>query len=270
MKIRKRNNVQIYGNGTTPIIFAHGFGCDQQVWEYIIPDFFEAYQVILFDYVGSGRSSLEAYSSERYNSIDGYAEDIIEILDELNINEAIFVGHSVSGMIGLKVAIERPDLLRTNIMIGSSPHYLNDGDYQGGFENEDIRELLAMIDRNYQEWAKYMAPISMKNTDQPKLTEELEEMFADQNPEVIRQFAEVTFFLDMRDELKRNTVPSLLLQTKDDTIVSKEAGTYLSKHLPHSEHIEMEAEGHNPHISNPDEVTHQIKEYVEQKLWKSS
>ncbi|SDJ55535.1 alpha/beta fold hydrolase [Salimicrobium halophilum] len=270
MRIRKRNNVQIYGNGTTPIMFAHGFGCDQQVWEYVIPEFFDTYQVILFDYVGSGRASVDAYSRDRYGFLDGYAQDVIEILDELNISDCIFVGHSVSGMIGLEVALKRPDLLSSTIMISSSPHFLNDGSYQGGYEEKDIQELLCMIDRDYREWTNYMAPISMKNINDPKLTEELEEMYADQNPEVIRQFAEVTFFLDMRDKLEKNTIPSLLLQTKEDNFVTKEAEIYLHEHLPYSEYVELDAEGHNPHISNPDEVTEQIMGYLQAKLWKSS
>ncbi|WP_347861799.1 alpha/beta hydrolase [Salimicrobium sp. PL1-032A] len=269
MRIRKRNNVQIYGNGTTPIMFAHGFGCDQHVWEYVIPHFFETYQVILFDYVGSGDSSMESYTEERYDSLEGYAEDVIEILDELHIKDCIFVGHSISGMIGLEASLKRPELFRTLVMLGSSPRYLNDGAYQGVFKEEETARFFRMIERGDRTWAAYLAPLAMKNTDDPKRTEELEEMYAYQNTEVMRRFAEVTFCMDMREKVKKNTVPSLLLQPKEDAIVPGEAGRFLRTNLPLNHYIELEETGHYPHLSSPDLIADHIHRYLETELGKS-
>ncbi|PBB05800.1 alpha/beta fold hydrolase [Salimicrobium humidisoli] len=270
MKMRKRNNVQIYGNGTTPIIFAHGFGCDQHIWEYVIPGFFDTYQVILFDYAGSGNSSAGSYSEERYSSIDGYAKDVIGIMEEMALTDAIFVGHSFSGMVGLKIALERPELLRSNIMLGASPRFLNEDGYQGGLEEEELEKLLQLMESDYRKWARYMAELFLEEMDAPKMKEELEEMLADQSPEITRSFAEVAFTLDMREELKENTVPSLLLQSKEDSLVPPAAGEYLREHLPYSESVVLDAKGHAPHLSHPQEVTALIMDYIEQRLWKSS
>ncbi|TVY03262.1 alpha/beta fold hydrolase [Cohnella terricola] len=259
-----RNNVRISGKGERPILFAHGFGCDQEMWRYVASEFEQNYRVILFDYVGSGRSDLNHYDPAKYGQLSGYAQDVLEIAKELDLRKAIFVGHSVSGMIGTLASIAEPDLFGRLILIGASPCYLNDvPDYYGGFEKKDIEELLTMMEMNFTGWASYLAPIVMNNPERGELAGELEKSFCSRDPAIARQFAEVTFYADCRRELDKVTVPSLILQCSEDSIAPKEVGDYLHAHLKGSTLKVMQAKGHYPHLSHPEETTRLIKEYLE-------
>lgn len=258
----KRNNVHILGNGTKPMLFAHGFGCDQNMWRYITPAFSEEYKIVLFDYVGSGGSDKNAYNPERYASLQGYALDILEICEELNLHEVIFIGHSVSSMIGLLAAIERPDLFSKLIMVGPSPCYINQENYKGGFERKDIEELLDTMEKNYIGWSNFLAPNIMGNNDRPELGEELAESFCSTDPVIARRFAEATFFSDNRKDLHKTKIPSLILQCSQDIIAPLEVGEYLSKNLSGSTLRIMKATGHCPHMSEPAETISLIQEYL--------
>ena len=262
-RIVTRNHVQTSGSGEKVIVFAHGLGCDQTVWKNVIPAFVADYRIVLFDYVGSGRSDKSAYSPDRYNSLHGYAQDLIEVSEALQLKNIIFVGHSVSGMIGALAAIKRPELIDKLIMIGASPHYLNEADYHGGFERDDIVELLDMMEINYKEWAKYLAPIAMPNEESPELTAEFESMLNANSPGIARQFAEATFMSDHRTDLPNIPVQTLIIQTKEDAIAPLEVAQYLNEHIPDSELVIMEtAKGHNPHISHPAETVRAIKQFI--------
>lgn len=260
--IRNRNAVRITGSGEKTIVFAHGFGCDQTVWSKVIPAFEENYQIVTFDYVGSGLSDKTAYSAERYASLSGYAQDVIDVCDALELQDIIYVGHSVSGMIGVLTSVQRPDLMEKLIMIGPSPHYLNEPDYYGGFEIEDIDELLDMMEMNYKEWAKYLAPIAMKNEDRPELSDDFETMLYTNDPGIARRFAEATFMSDVRDELPKVSTRTLILQPIEDSIVPIEVGEYIHQHIPNSELVIMKAKGHNPHISQPEEIIEDITRFI--------
>ena len=260
--IKKRNAVRITGSGEQTIVLAHGFGCDQTVWSNIIPAFKDNYRIVTFDYVGSGLSDKTAYSADRYDSLSGYAQDVIEVCDALELQNIIYVGHSVSGMIGVLTTVQRPDLMDKMIMIGPSPHYLNESDYNGGFEREDIDELLDMMEMNYKEWAKYLAPLSMKNEDRPELSDDFETMLATNDPDIARQFAEATFLSDVRQELPKVSTKTLILQPTEDSIVPIEVGEYIQKHIPNSELVIMKAKGHNPHISHPEETIEDITSFI--------
>ncbi|PIC79835.1 alpha/beta hydrolase [Sporosarcina sp. P18a] len=262
--IKSRNAVQITGSGEQTIVFAHGFGCDQTVWNHVIPAFKKQYQIVTFDYVGSGLSDKTSYSVERYASLPGYAQDVIEVCDALDLKDVIYVGHSVSGMIGALASIERPDLIEKLIMIGPSPHYLNEPDYHGGFEREDIDELLDMMEMNDKEFTKYLAPIAMKNEDRPHLSEEFESMLCTNDPSIARRFAEATFMSDVREELHKVSKRTLILQPTEDSIVPIEVGRYIQEHIPDSELVIMNAKGHNPHISHPKETIEEIKRFIEE------
>lgn len=263
MNILQRNNVHQAGSGRQTIMFGHGFGCDQTVWQNIVPYFKEDYQVVLFDYVGSGNSDKSVYSAEKYNSLHGYAEDVIDVCDALGLQKIIFVGHSVSGMIGALASMKRPELIEQLIMIGPSPRYINEPGYQGGFDRSDIDELLDMMEVNYREWAKYLAPVASKNEDRPEVTERFEELLNANDPVIARQFAEVTFTSDIRSDLPNVTVRTLVLQTKEDAIVPGEVSEYIVEHIPNSSLVVMDAKGHNPHLSHPYETVLAIKEFLE-------
>lgn len=259
-----RNNVKVTGDGSKPLIFAHGFGCDQNMWRFVVPAFEEKYKVVLFDFVGSGKSDIQAYNPYVYNDLNGYAQDILDICSALELENAILVGHSVGATIAMLASIQRPEYFDRLVMIGPSARYLNDlPDYIGGFEREDLIALLDMMDQNFQGWAGYLAPVIMGNRDRPELSEELELSFCATDPQIARRFAEATFLSDYRKELDKVVVPSLILQCSDDVIAPLEAGAYVHQCIKGSEFQLMEADGHCPHLSHPDETIRLIQEYLD-------
>ncbi|MFN2564960.1 MAG: alpha/beta fold hydrolase [Gemmatimonadaceae bacterium] len=261
--ILARNNVKILGRGSQPMLFAHGFGCDQNMWRFVTPAFAADYRIVLFDYVGSGKSDLRAYDAERYASLDGYAEDVLDVCRALDLREVIFVGHSVSGMIGVLAANREPERFSRLVLVGPSPRYINDPpDYVGGFERSDIEGLLETMEKNYIGWAHFLAPAIMKNPDRPELSAELEASFCSTDPVIARQFAEATFFADNRDDLSALRVPSLIMQCSEDMIAPLEVGDYVHNALPGSTLRVLRATGHCPHMSHPEEAIEVIREYL--------
>src|SRR3954447_25939620 len=222
--VLSRNNVKVSGSGTQPMIFAHGFGCDQTMWRFVTPAFEADYRVILFDYVGSGKADVSAYDPDRYATLDGYAQDVLDICAALDLHDVIFVGHSVSSMIGVLAANRAPERFSRLVMVGPSPRYINDTGYVGGFERADIEGLLDLMDKNYIGWANFLAPVVMKNGERPELTKELHDSFCSTDPKITRRFAETTFFSDNRADLPRLRVPALILQCSEDAIAPVEVG----------------------------------------------
>jgi sigma-B regulation protein RsbQ len=262
-QIIARNNVKVSGNGTQPMLFAHGFGCDQNMWRYVAPAFESDYKVILFDYVGSGKSDLEFYDARRYASLEGYAEDVLDICHALELRDVIFVGHSVSSMIGVLAANREPELFDRLVLIGPSARYVNElPDYQGGFERPDLEGLLQMMDSNYIGWANFLAPVIMKNADRPELREELEESFCSTDPIIARRFAEATFFADNRADAAKVTVPSLIIQCADDSIAPQSVGEHLRETMRGSTYRLLDVTGHCPHMSHPSATIDAIREYL--------
>lgn len=262
--ISLRNNVKVFGQGTQPMLFAHGFGCDQNMWRFVTPHFENDYRIVLFDYVGAGNSDKRSYNAERYSSLQGYAQDVLDICSELKLQDIIFVGHSVSAMIGVLAAIEQPSLFAKQIMVGPSPCYINDEGYKGGFDRKDIEELLETMEKNYIGWANFLAPNIIGNKDRPYLAEELTDSFCSTDPIIAKQFAEATFFSDNRKDLHKVRMPSLILQCSEDIIAPLEVGDYLAEKLPSSTLKVMKATGHCPHMSHPEETTTLIKEFLMQ------
>jgi len=260
--VLKRNNVNVIGDGEQVMLFAHGFGCDQRAWKFVVDAFTEDYKVVLFDYTGSGRSDISQYDPGKYNSIDGYVQDVLDICEALELTNAIFVGHSVSSMIGLLAAIRHPAYFSKLIFIGPSPRYLNTADYKGGFERQDLENLFEFMDSNYLGWSSLMAPAIMGNTEKPELGEFLADSFCSTDPDIARNFARVTFFSDNRDDLSKLTVNSLTLQCSEDIIAPLEVGNYVHQNPPGNEFVLLSATGHCPHISEPAETTKAIKAYL--------
>jgi len=260
--VLQRNNVHVLGHGTQPMLFAHGFGCDQNMWRFLLPAFEKDYRLVLFDYVGSGKSDLSAYDPERYSTLDGYAQDVLDVCAALDLRDVIFVGHSVSSMIGVLAAKREPARFARLVMIGPSPRYLNDGEYVGGFERADLEGLLDLMDKNFIGWASFLAPVIMKNDDRPELTQELHASFCSTDPKIARRFAEATFFADNRDDLAGVPVPSLVLQCSEDAIAPTEVGRYVARNVPQSTLRQLKATGHCPHVSHPDETIEAIREYL--------
>jgi len=258
-----RNNVRVLGRGTQPMVFAHGFGCDQNMWRFIVPAFEEDYRIVLFDYVGSGRSDAAAYSAERYGSLDGYAQDLMDVCHALELRDVVLVAHSVSAMAGVLASIREPELFARLVMVAPSPRYLNDDpDYVGGFERRDIEGLIGLMSQNHNGWANFLAPVVMRNPGRPELAEELEASFCAADPDVTRRFAEVTFFSDNRADLPRVTVPSLVMQCADDLVAPAGVGEYLRSNLAGSTLVRMRATGHCPHMSDPEETIQAIRDYL--------
>ncbi|CAE6727785.1 alpha/beta fold hydrolase [Paraburkholderia nemoris] len=264
MSISKRNNVKVSGSGQRTMVMAHGFGCDQSMWRYLAPSFHGEYRTVMFDLVGSGASDLSAYDFDKYGSLNGYAADLIEIVNDVAAEgPVVFVGHSVSAMIGLIAGLEAPDLFAAHIMVGPSPCYVNDGDYVGGFSREDIEDLLRTLESNYLGWSSTMAPAIMGAPEQPELGIELTNSFCRTDPEIARHFARVTFLSDHRAILPRIVTPALILQCSDDIIAPCSVGEYMKRMMPASTLHIIENVGHCPHLSSPSASAAAMRTFLE-------
>ena len=263
MNTTQRNAVSVTGRADgQPMVFAHGFGCDQNMWRYVTPAFMDTHRIVLFDHVGAGRSDLSAYDDERYSTLDGYASDVLQILHERELYDVIFVGHSVSAMIGVLAAIREPERFAKLVLVGPSPCYIDDGDYVGGFGKNDIEEMLESLDSNYLGWSSAMAPVIMGNPDEPALGAELTASFCRTDPEIARRFARVTFMSDNRADLESVSVPTLVLQTQQDVIAPMAVGEYVRDHIPHATLVVLDATGHCPNLSAPGPTADAIDEWV--------
>jgi sigma-B regulation protein RsbQ len=259
-----RNNVKVSGRADgPPMVFAHGFGCDQSMWRFVTPAFEADYRVVVFDHVGFGDSDWKAYDPERYGTLGGYATDVLEICHALDLEGVVFVGHSVSAMIGALAAVEEPDRFAHLVMVGPSPRYIDEGDYAGGFKREDIEGLLESLDSNYLGWSSTMAPVIMGNPDRPHLGAELTASFCRTDPEIARHFAQITFLSDNRADLERVGVPTLILQCSNDVIAPQAVGEYVHERIAGSELVLMEATGHCPNLSAPAETVSAITRYLQ-------
>lgn len=258
-----RSNVTLSGRADgQPMLFAHGFGCDQHMWRFVTPAFAEEYRIVLFDLVGSGGSDLAAYDRERYRSLQGHARDVLEICDALDLRDVVLVGHSVSAMIAVLAAIEQPARFASLVLVSPSPCYIDADGYTGGFSRADIEELLDSLDSNYLGWSSTMAPAIMGNPDRPELAEELTNSFCRTDPEIARHFARVTFLSDNRDDLTRVRTPALVLQCSSDVIAPTSVGTYVADQLEESELVLLDATGHCPNLSAPDETVAAMQAFL--------
>jgi len=262
ISVLRRNNVNVSGSGTRTIVFAHGFGCDQSMWEPVAKNFERDFRVVLFDYVGHGQSDLSSYSAERYSSLGGYADDVVEIGHTLGLEKAVFVGHSVSSMIGALATLKAPGMFSDLIMVGPSPRYIDDDGYRGGFSREQIDELLEFLEDNHLGWSATMAPAIMGNPNRPELSGRLENSFCNTDPQIARDFARVTFLSDNRADLASIGIRTLVLQCSNDIIAPVEVGEFMHAKLPNSDYRLLQATGHCPNLSAPEEVTAAIREFV--------
>lgn len=262
MSLDTRNNIHVEGHGERTIIFAHGFGCDQNMWRSVASTFQDRFQTVLYDHVGAGRSDLSAYDAVKYASLNGYADDLVEIVRHLNLKDVIFVGHSVSAMIGVLASLKAPELFESLVLVGPSPRYINDEGYTGGFSREEIEELLESLADNHMGWSAAMAPAIMGNADRPELGEELANSFCRTDPDIAKDFARVTFMSDNRDDLPRVTARTLVLQCKDDIIASESVGEYVHRNIPGSQLVLLDATGHCPNLSAPGQVIAAIDAFI--------
>ena len=263
MAVIGKNNVKIRGAGQQAIVFAHGFGCDQHMWRHVAPAFEQDYRTVLFDHVGAGQSDIAYYVPEQYGSLSQYARDVLAICDELALERPIFVGHSVSAMIGVLAAIAAPERFAKLVLVGPSPCYINDGTYVGGYSRADIDGLLDFLDDNFVAWSKALAPTIMGNPERPELGAELESSFCRTDPRAARQFARVTFLSDNRADLHKLHTPALIVQCSDDAIAPLAVGRYLAGTLAHSQFVQLAARGHCPNLSAPEELVACIRTYIE-------
>jgi len=252
----------MFGSGVEPIIFVHGFGCDQNVWTRMAPHFADDHHIVVFDHVGAGRSDLAAYDESRYRTLDAYAEDLLQLCDAFDIQKPVVVGHSVGATIAMLAANLEPGRFKGLGMIAPNPCYINDGDYVGGFEREDVDELLDLLDSNYLGWTSTMAKVLMQHADRNDVEAELTNSFCRTDPDIARHFARVTFLSDHRDALPHLTVPTLLLQTQQDIVAPPSVGDYLHATVPASELVRMDAIGHCPHLSAPDETAGHLGRFI--------
>lgn len=260
--VAARNNVHLYGEGKPSMVFAHGLGCDQSMWRFVAPAFAADFQTVLFDHVGAGGSDLKAYDTMKYGSLSGYVDDLIEIIRDLKLTNTVFVGHSVSCIIGILASIKAPELFDSLVLVGPSPRYIDDAAYHGGFSAEDIEELLQSMDDNYLGWSAAMAPVIMGNPDRPELAAELATLLCRTDPALAKAFTRVTFTSDNRADLPRVNTRTLILQCSGDVIASSQVGAFVHRSIAGSTLVQMRATGHCPHLSAPDETIAAIRAFV--------
>lgn len=261
--IRQRNNVKVFGNGERVLMFAHGFGCDQTMWRFVTDTMQRDYRIVTFDYVGSGESDLSAFNSTRYATLEGYADDITDILEALNLTGVTLIGHSVSSVIGMLAAIKAPERVSQLVMVCPSPYYLNDPpEYEGGFERDDLEELIDLMDKNYIGWANYLAPLVMGGRASTHFVNELSGSFCSTDPLVAKTFAKATFFSDYRSVLPNCTIPTLVLQSRIDSLASVKVGQYVTDHLPNGQLKILDTEGHCIHMTDHNQVETEIRAFV--------
>lgn len=260
--IRRRNNVQSKGSGRPPLVFAHGFGCNQAMWRFVTPSFEADHQVVLYDLTGMGGSDTSAYDFDRHATLQGHASDLLEVCDDLGLSDVVFVGHSVSAMVGVLAAIQRPRLFSRLVLVGPSPRYIDDGPYVGGFKRADIEGLLETLDHNYLGWSSTMAPVIMGTPDRPELGQELTNSFCQTDPRIARHFAHVTFLSDNRADLPRVRVPTLVLQSSQDSIAPEAVGAYVHAKIPGSTFVQLRSTGHCPNLSAPAETVAAIQAFL--------
>jgi sigma-B regulation protein RsbQ len=263
MSALRRNNVVVHGRADgQPMLFAHGYGCDQQMWRHVWPAFAERHRIVLFDHLGYGGSDHGAYDPQRYSSLDAYAADVLEIVRELDLRDVVFVGHSVSAMIGVLAAKAEPERFARLVLVGPSPRYIDEQGYVGGFSREDVDGLLESLESNYLGWSAQMAPVIMGNGDRPELGEELTNSFCRADPEMAAQFARVTFLSDNRSDLADVPTPTLVLQCAQDAIAPEAVGSYVQRNMPHAELVQLAATGHCPNLSAPEETVAAIEAFL--------
>jgi len=260
-----RNHVQVRGQGPATMVFVHGFGCDQNMWRMVAPAFQKRFRTVLVDLVGNGTSDLSAYNRQKYGSLQGHADDVLEVIEEFAIGPVIFVGHSVGSMIGVLAGLKAPEKFAAQVMIGPSPCYINDGDYIGGFSAQDIESLVETLEGNYLGWSSNMAPAIMGSPEQPELAQELTNSFCQTDPEIAKHFARVIFLSDHRAELALLALldlPSLILQCSDDLIAPLSVGEYMGRKLPRSTLTIIDNVGHCPHLSQPKATVSAIEKFL--------
>lgn len=264
MDVLQRNNVTVAGQyDKPPMLLLHGFGCDQNMWRFVVPHFADDYRIVLMDHVGHGGSDYQSYRADDYSSLDGYARDVLEVCAAFDLTDVVLVGHSVSAMIGALAAIQAPDVISRLVMVGPSPRYLDDEDYEGGFDRLAIDDMLESLESNYLGWSSVMAPVIMGNSDRPELGQELTASFCRTDPAIARDFARVTFLGDNRADLPKVGVPTLVLQCSDDVIAPTVVGRYVADHLPHATFTALRASGHCPNLSAPQETVDAIKAFLD-------
>lgn len=260
--MRQRNNVSVTGEGESPMLFAHGFGCDQSMWREVAPAFERDHKVVVFDLTGAGQSDLSAYDFERYSDLRAHAEDILRICDELGLRDVVLVGHSISATTAVLAANERPELFRALVLVAPTPSFIDDGDYRGGFSRADIEGLIETMDANYLGWSQQMGPQIAGQTEGGPAADDLTQSFCRTDPRIARHFARVTFFADCRQEMKRLTTPSLILHCDDDPLVPMEVAQWMRQNVPHSRIETLAITGHCPHMTAPDMTIQAMRRYL--------
>jgi sigma-B regulation protein RsbQ len=263
--VLRRNNVRFAGPQQGPVVMlAHGFGCDQNLWRLVARRLSTAYRVVLFDHVGSGAADPAAWNSQRYSSLAGYVDDILDIVSALDLRDVTFIGHSVAAMMGVLSANRDRERFAKLILVAPSPRYIDDDEgYRGGFSRRDIDELLDSLESNYLGWSRSMAPVIMGAPDRPDLSEELTESFCRTDPECARVFARTTFLSDNRTDLQEVAVPTLVIDCAYDAIAPREVGQYVLEQIPACELVTVDTDGHCPQLSAPDATAEAIVAFLQ-------
>ncbi len=250
----ERHHARVAGTGAKTLVFSHGFGCDKTIWRFVAPAFEDRYRTLVFDHAGNGES-VDAWDPARHASLAGYAQDLLEVLDDAGLEEVVCVGHSIGSIIMMLAAIAQPHRFSKLFFLCPSPRFLNDPpDYRGGFERGDLEGLFQLMESNHFGWAQFLAPLAIGEQNPVALTREFEQSLRALEPRIAQHFARLVFHVDVRDRLQDVRSPSVIVQCQADSIVPVEVGRWMHRHLNGSELLELEASGHCPHVSHANDV----------------
>jgi sigma-B regulation protein RsbQ len=250
----QRYNVRSLGTGPATLLFCNGYGCNQHVWSHLVPALLPGHRLVFFDQVGTGGADPAAYDPHKYATLHGYAQDVVAICEALALQEVTIIGHSEGALVALLATIAAPHYFTQAVLLAVSPSHLNQPGYYGGFDEADVRELLAAASANYWHWATKLAFLLMGEGQAAALGHELATQFCQADQAIAQQAAYVTFLSDHRADLPRVSVPTHLLQCADDVAVPAEVNTYLLAHLPQATLTLLPTTGHCPHLSAPQYV----------------
>ena len=258
----RRNNVRVLGQADGPaLVLVQGFGCDQVIWDRMLPWFTGSYKVVLLDHAGTGGADPAAYDPVKYAELDGYMRDLQEVLEVLDLQDATVVGHSIAGSMALAAAAEDPRIGRL-VLLCTSARYLNDGGYLGGFDPKDVDKVLTAVELNYPLWAAAAASAVTSAPGSSAISSELTTRLCRLQPEYVHDFLAMAFAMDIRPVLPRISTPALLLQTPGDPLTPAAASEYLRDHLSTSTFQALDSYGSMPHITAPQATAEAILTYL--------
>ena len=254
----------VTGRGARTLVFVHGYGCDHSMWRFVAPQFADSYRVVQYDLTGMGKSDLDAYDFAQYRSLHRHAQDLVEILVHLDLEDCVLIGHSVGATIASLASSLCPTRISGLALVAPSPFFMNDGDYIGGFARETLDGLVDLMEQNFFGWTGQVTPLIAGDGDTGPATTELSESFCRTDPDIAKHFGRVTFLSDHRADMKLVTTQAIIIQCAHDTLAPVTVGHWLFGNMRDAQLAVIDATGHCPHLTAAEITTDQIRAFLAQ------